>query len=63
MLQLEAAVDEIPTDTALQLALGQALLRAGRFGEARTRLEDVVKKDPAGPLGREAAEQLKSVPK
>jgi Tfp pilus assembly protein PilF len=63
VLQLEAAVAEIPTDTALQLALGQALLRAGRFGEARSRLEDVVKKDPAGPFGREAAQQLKSVPK
>ncbi len=63
VVQLEAAVAEIPTDTALQLALGQALLRAGRFGEARARLEDVVRKDPAGALGREAAEQLKSVPK
>jgi Tfp pilus assembly protein PilF len=63
VVQLEAAVAEIPTDTALQLALGQALLRAGRFGEARSRLEDVVRKDPAGPLGRAAAEQLKSVPK
>jgi Tfp pilus assembly protein PilF len=61
--QLEAAVAEIPTDLALQLALGQALVRGGRFGEARTRLEDVVRKDPAGPLGRQAAEQLKSVPK
>jgi protein O-GlcNAc transferase len=63
IVQLEAAVAEIPTDVALQLALGQALVRAGRFGEARTRLEDVVRKDPAGPLGRQAAEQLKSVPK
>jgi len=63
VVQLQAAVTEIPTDTALQLALGQALLRAGRYGEARSRLEDVVRKDPAGPLGRQAAEQLKSVPK
>ena len=62
-MQLQAAVAEIPNDTSLQLALGQALLRAGRFGEARARLEDVVRKDPAGPLGRQAAEQLKSVPK
>ena len=61
--QLQAAVLEIPNDTALQLALGQALLRAGRYGEARSRLEEVVRKDPAGPLGRAAAEQLKSVPK
>jgi tetratricopeptide (TPR) repeat protein len=63
VVQLQAAVDEIPSDTALQLALGQALLRAGRYAEARSRLEDVVRKDPAGPLGRAAAEQLKSVPK
>jgi len=61
--QLQAALVEIPADTALQLALGQALLRAGRYGEARTSLEEVVRKDPAGPLGRAAAEQLKSVPK
>jgi Flp pilus assembly protein TadD/predicted regulator of Ras-like GTPase activity (Roadblock/LC7/MglB family) len=62
VVQLQAAVSEIPTDTALQLALGQALLRAGRYGEARSRLEEVVRKDPAGPLGRAAAEQLKSDP-
>jgi Flp pilus assembly protein TadD len=63
ILQLQAAVTEIPTDMSLQLALGQALLRAGRFAEARSRLEEVLRKDPAGPLGRAAAEQLKSVPK
>lgn len=61
--QLEAAVKEIPEDSALQLELGKALLRAGRYGEARSRLEDVVRKEPASPLGRAAAEQLKSVPK
>jgi len=63
VLQLEAAVALMPTDIGLQLALGQAFLRAGRFGEARARLEAVVRKDPAGPLGRAAADQLKSVPK
>ena len=63
VVQLQAAVLEIPTDTALQLALGQALVRAGRYGEARSRLEEVVRKDPAGALGRAAAEQLKTVPK
>jgi tetratricopeptide (TPR) repeat protein len=61
VVQLQAAVVEVPNDTSLQLALGQALLRAGRYGEARSRLEDVVRKDPAGALGRQAAEQLKSV--
>jgi Tfp pilus assembly protein PilF len=63
VVQLEAAVEQIPDDATLQLALGQALFRAGRYGEARARLEEVVRKDPAGPLGRAAAEQLKSVPK
>ncbi len=63
VVQLEAALKEIPADASLQLALGQALFRAGRFGEARAQLEDVVRKDPAGPLGRAATEQLKSVPK
>jgi len=61
--QLEAATKEIPGDTSLQLALGQALFRAGRYAEARSRLEDVIRRDPAGPLGRQASEQLKSVPK
>ena len=63
VVQLEAAVKEVPEDVSLQLGLGQAYLRVGRFGEARAQLEDVVRKDPAGPLGRSAAEQLKSVPK
>ena len=63
VVQLEAGVAQMPQDASLQLALGQALLKAGRFGEARTRLEEVVRKDPGGPLGRAAADQLKSVPK
>jgi tetratricopeptide (TPR) repeat protein len=63
VVQLEAGIKELPNDAALQLSLGQSLLRAGRFAEARTRLEDVVRKDPGGPLGRAAADALKSVPK
>ncbi len=63
VVQLEAAVKELPDDVQLQLALGQALFRTGRFGEARAQLEDVLRKDPAGPFGRAAADQLKSVPK
>jgi Tfp pilus assembly protein PilF len=63
LVQLEAAVKELPGDSSLQLALGQALLRAGRYGEARAQLEDVLRRDPAGQFGRAAAEQLKSVPK
>jgi tetratricopeptide (TPR) repeat protein len=63
VVQLEAGIKELPNDAALQLSLGQSLLRAGRFAEARTRLEEVVRKDPGGPLGRAAADALKSVPK
>jgi tetratricopeptide (TPR) repeat protein len=63
VVQLEAGIKELPNDASLQLSLGQSLLRAGRFAEARTRLEDVVRKDPGGPLGRAAADALKSVPK
>jgi len=61
--QLEAGVAELPEDAALLLALGQAYFKAGRFGEARARLEEAVRKDPAGPAGREAAAQLKALPK
>jgi Flp pilus assembly protein TadD len=63
VVQLQAAVTQVPGDASLQLALGQALFRAGRFAEARTRLEEVVRKDPGGTLGRAAADQLKSLPK
>jgi len=45
------------------LALGQALYKAGRFAEARARFEEVLKKDPAGPAGRTAADQLRALPR
>ena len=41
-----------PTDAELQLALGEAYFKAGRFSEARARLEEAARKDPAGPAGR-----------
>jgi Tfp pilus assembly protein PilF len=61
--QLEAGTAEIPTDASLQLALGQALYRAGRFGESRSRFEEAARLDPVGPAGRAAAEQLKALPR
>jgi protein O-GlcNAc transferase len=62
LLQLEAGAKEAPDDSMVQLTLGQTYLKAGRFTEARARLEDVVKKDPTGPAGRRAATLLKEVP-
>jgi tetratricopeptide (TPR) repeat protein len=61
--QLETGAREVEGDPALLLALGRAYYRAGRFGEARSRLDEVLKKDPGGPFGRAAAEQLKALPK
>jgi tetratricopeptide (TPR) repeat protein len=61
--QLEVGVKEIPDDANLLRSLGQAYFKAGRFGEARERLEEAMRKDPAGPAGRAAAEQLKALPR
>lgn len=61
--QLQAGLKEIPDHTGLKLALGRACLESGRFKEARTELEDVLRKDPSGPMGKAAAELLKAVPK
>jgi Flp pilus assembly protein TadD len=63
VVQLERGVAEVPGDPALLLALGQAYYKAGRFREARSRLEEAARKDPAGPSGRAAAEQLRALPK
>jgi Flp pilus assembly protein TadD len=61
--QLEAGATALPDEWPVILALGEAYYRAGRFGEARTRLELVAGKDPVGPSGRRAAELLKNFPK
>jgi hypothetical protein len=45
------------------VALGEAYYRAGRFDEAKPRLETVAAKDPGGPAGRRAAELLQKFPK
>jgi len=63
ILQLEAGLKEVPGYPGLMLTLGRAYLEAGRFKEARSELEEVVKKDPVGAAGRKAAELLKTVPK
>jgi Flp pilus assembly protein TadD len=61
--ELEAGVKEVPTDAGLQLGLGKAYFKVGRFSDARARLEEALKLDGAGPAGRAAAEQLKALPK
>ena len=63
VVELEAGVKEVPTDAGLQLGLGKAYYKVGRFSDARARLEEAVKLDAAGPAGRAAAEQLKALPK
>jgi tetratricopeptide (TPR) repeat protein len=60
--QLEAALRGQPDSTTLLGALGEAYYRAGRFDEARPRLQTVASKDPTGPAGRRAAELLKKFP-
>lgn len=61
--QLEIAAEAIPDDPSVLVALGEVYYRAGRFSEARPRLEQVARKDPAGVSGRRATELLKTFPK
>lgn len=50
-------------DPELLFTLGDAYYRAGRFPEARAKVEAVAKADPIGPWGRRASERLKHFPK
>jgi len=61
--QLETGVRDAPNDLELLLELGRAYAKAGRFAEARSRFEEAAKADATGPVGRAAAEQLKTLPK
>jgi Tfp pilus assembly protein PilF len=60
---LEAGLKEVPDDPRINLALGQAYFNAGRFSEARARLEHVARRDPTSPAGKRAAELLRDFPK
>ena len=62
LVQLESGAKEIPDDADVMVALGQAYLKAGRFTEARAKLEAAVRKDPASAAGRRATQLLKDVP-
>lgn len=61
--QLETGYREAPTSVPLRIALGEALFKAGRFGEARGHLEAAVKADPSGAQGRRAAAMLQNFPR
>ncbi len=62
IVQLEKAATELPQNWSILLALGEAYYRAGRFSEARPRLETVAGRDPTGASGRRAAELLRKFP-
>jgi Flp pilus assembly protein TadD len=60
---LEMATAKTAENVRVVFALGQAYYRAGRWDEARGRLEEVVKAQPAGDVGKRAAELLENFPK
>jgi len=61
--QLEAGLKELPNDASLQVALGEACYKAGRFSDARSHLEAAAQQDGAGPYGRRAQQLLQGFPK
>jgi Tfp pilus assembly protein PilF len=61
--QLELALEKTPDSPPLQVALGTLYLRAGRFSDARARLEQAAAQDPGGISGLRAAQLLRSFPK
>jgi Flp pilus assembly protein TadD len=63
VILLESGVEAAPDAPGLLLAVGQAYYRAGRFAEARTSFEEAMRKDPSGPVGQAAAQQLQSLPR
>jgi Tfp pilus assembly protein PilF len=61
--QLEAGLKEIPNDASLQVALGEACYKVGRFSDAKSHLEEAARQDGAGPYGRRAQQLLQGLPK
>jgi Tfp pilus assembly protein PilF len=59
---LETGARECQGNTAVEVALGEAYFRAGRFDDARARLEEARRRDPSGAEGIRAAELLKHFP-
>jgi tetratricopeptide (TPR) repeat protein len=63
LTHLETTAKAMPEDSAIGLALGETYYRAGRFAEARTRLEKVAAAEPGTPRGMRAADLLRKFPK
>jgi type IV pilus assembly protein PilF len=59
--RLEEGISATAENVDVLFCLGETYYRAGRFGEARTQLERVTKKDPDGAAGRQAAELLQKL--
>jgi len=60
---LEKASAKVTGDPELLYTLGDAYYRVGRFTDARSKLDAVIKMDPVGPWGRRSTERLKHFPK
>jgi Flp pilus assembly protein TadD len=60
---LEGGLKELPNHVGLLTMLGDAYYRAGRFTEAKARLEEAARRDPMGASGRRAVELLKHLPR
>lgn len=60
---LEGGLKELPNHVGLLTLLGDAYYRAGRFTEAKGRLEEAARRDPVGASGRRATELLKHLPR
>jgi Tfp pilus assembly protein PilF len=60
---LEDGLKELPGHVGLLSALGEAYYRAGRFTDAKSRLEEAARRDPVGASGRRATELLKHLPR
>lgn len=56
---LETGLKEVPGNPELLLALGDVLYRAGRLSDAKSKLEEAARLDPAGPVGKRAGDLLK----
>ncbi len=56
---LETGLKEVPGNPELLLTLGDLLYKTGRLSDARSKLEEAARLDPAGPAGRRAVDLLK----